>query len=167
MEEGTPAQIGHAAGMENSVLFLHLVGVLLFVAGIAVAGAAFEAARRREGAEEIALLLGLTRAGVGLVAFGGVLLLVCGLWLVELEEIGFGTGWIGAAIALFVAALALGGLGGQRPKQARKLATQLAKEGKSVSAELRALLDDPLSRLSNYASSALILAVLALMVFKP
>jgi uncharacterized membrane protein len=154
-------------GMENSVLFLHLTGVLLFVAGIAVAGAAFEAARRRDRAEEIALLLGLTRAGVGLVAFGGALLLVCGLWLVELEEIGFGTGWIAAAGALFVVALALGGLGGQRPKQARKLATRLAKEGQSVSVDLRALLDDPLSRLANYASSALILAVLALMVFKP
>ena len=149
------------------MLFFHLIGVLLFVAGIVVAGLAFEAARRRESVEEIALLLGLTRAGVGLVAFGGMLLFVCGLWLVELADIGFGTGWIGAAIALFVVALVLGGLGGQAPKRARKLATLLAKEAEPANAELRALLDDPLSRLANYASSALIVVVLALMVFKP
>jgi uncharacterized membrane protein len=154
-------------GMENAVLFLHLTGVLLFVAGVAVAGVAFEAARRRERAEEIALLLSLTRAGVGLVAFGGLLLFACGLWLVELAGIGYGTGWIAAAIALFVLALVLGGLGGQRPKLARKLATRLAKQGEPVNVELRALLDDPLSRLENYASSVLILAVLALMTFKP
>jgi hypothetical protein len=34
--------------MEDVVLFFHLVGVLVFVAGIVVAGIAFEAARRFE-----------------------------------------------------------------------------------------------------------------------
>lgn len=61
----------------------------------------------------------------------------------------------------------LGGLGGQRPKQARKLATRLTREGGQADAELRALLDDPLSRTANYASAALLPAILALMVFKP
>lgn len=153
--------------MENTVLFGHLLGVLLFVAGVVVAGVAFEAARQRQRADEVALLLGLTRAGVALVALGGLLLFICGMWLVGLEDIGFGTGWVSAAIALFVVALALGGLGGQRPKQARALATRLAEEGEPVSSELRALLDDPLSRVANYASSALMVAILALMVFKP
>jgi len=32
---------------------------------------------------------------------------------------------------------------------------------------LRALLDDPLSRIANHASAALVLGILALMVFKP
>jgi uncharacterized membrane protein len=155
------------AGMENTVLFLHILGVLAFVAGIVVAGVAFESARRRKQAEEIALLLGLSRVGAALVGFGALLLFVCGLWLVELAEIGFGTGWIVAAIVLFIVAMALGGFGGQRPKQARELATRLAKHGEQVSDELRALLDDPASRAANLASSALILAVLALMVFKP
>jgi hypothetical protein len=153
--------------VENVVLFLHLLGVLLFVAGIVLAATAFEAARRRERVEEIALQLSLTQVGAKLVAFGGLLLFACGVWLVELAHIGFGTGWVSAAMALFIVAVALGGLGGQRPKQARKLATQLAKEGKAGTVELRALLDDPRSRLANYASSALIVVVLALMVFKP
>jgi uncharacterized membrane protein len=116
--------------MEDAVLFFHLLGALLFVAGIVVAGIALEAARRRDRAAEVALLLSLTRSGVALVGLGGLLLFVCGLWLVGLKEIGYGTGWIAAAIALFIVALALGGLGGQRPKQARLLASKLAESGK-------------------------------------
>jgi uncharacterized membrane protein len=150
------------------VLFLHLIGALLFVSGIVVAGVCFEAARRRERPAEIALLLCLTRSGVVLVAVGGLLLLGCGLWLVGLEHVGYGTGWVDAALALFAAATLLGGLAGQRPKQARKLATRLAGEGRGeASPKLRSLLDDPLSRVANYTSAALIIAILALMVFKP
>jgi uncharacterized membrane protein len=152
--------------MNEAVLFLHLLGVLLFAAGIVLAGVALETARRRERPAEIALILGLAQFGVLLVVSGGLLLLVCGLWLVDLEGIGYGAGWIDAAIVLFAVALLLGGFGGQRPKQARKLATQLATDGE-VGTGLRALLDDRLSRAANYVSAALILAILALMVFKP
>jgi uncharacterized membrane protein len=148
-------------------LFFHLLGALAFVAGIVVAGVAFEAARRRQQPAEIALLLGLTRVGVLLVAVGGVVLLVFGLRLVDTGHFGWGTGWIDAALALFVAALALGAIGGQRPKQARILATRLAAEGKPGSAELRRLLDDPLSRATNYLAAAVVVAILVLMVFKP
>jgi uncharacterized membrane protein len=154
--------------MEDVVLYFHILGVLLFVAGIVVAGVGFESGRRRERPEEIALLLGLARTGALLVAVGALLLLVCGLWLTGLEdEIGYGTGWVQGAIALFVVALALGGWGGQRPKQARRLATQLAGEGRPVSAELREMLDDRAALAANYASGALIPVILALMVFKP
>jgi uncharacterized membrane protein len=152
--------------MDNVAMFFHLVGALLFVAGIVLAGAAFEAARRRDRPTEIALLLGLTRIGVLLVAVGGLLLPVFGLWLVHLGHFGYGSGWVDAAIALYLVALVLGGLGGQRPKQARRLATQLAAEQAPVGAELRALLDDPRSRAANYASLAVVLVILVLMVFK-
>lgn len=50
--------------MVNLALFFHLLGALLFVAGIILAGTAFESARRRERPAEIALLLALTRIGV-------------------------------------------------------------------------------------------------------
>jgi uncharacterized membrane protein len=155
-------------------LFVHLLGVLVFVAGVALAGVAFESARRRERPAEIALLLGLARVGAVFVMAGGLLLLAGGFWLVGLEDdVDFSTGWISAALTLFVLALLLGGLGGQRPKQARVLASRLAAaEGESGrvdadTAELRALLDDRLSRMANYASAALVVAILALMVFKP
>lgn len=154
--------------MEDVALFLHLLGVLLFVSGAVVAGVSFEVARGKERADEVALLLSLSRYGVALVGAGALLLFVCGLWLVGLgDDVGFGTAWVDAAIALFLLVVALGSLGGHRPKRARLLATELAERGETAGPELRALLDDPASRAANYGSALLILAILALMVFKP
>lgn len=153
--------------MEDVALFGHLTGVLAFVAGIVLAGVAFESARRRQRPAEIALLLGLTRIGAILVIAGAPLLLGCGLWLVGLEDVGYGTGWVDAAIALFLVTIVVGALAGQRPKRARKLAARLAAEGREGDSGLRALLDDPASRLANYGSAILVIAILALMVFKP
>ena len=153
--------------MHDVALFFHLLGALLLVAGIVLATAAFETARRRPRAAEVAVLLGLSRIGVILVAPGGILLGIFGLWLVALGHFGYGSGWVVAAIVLYVAALALGGLGGGRPRQARVLATRLAHEHMEVSDQLRALLDDRRSRAANYGSLAIVLAILVLMVFKP
>jgi uncharacterized membrane protein len=151
----------------NIALFFHLLGALMFVAGIVLAGAAFEAARRREQPAEVALLLTLTRIGVVLVALGGLLLPIFGLWMVHLGNWGFGSGWVDWALGLYVIALVLGGLGGQRPKQARNLASRLAAENAPVNDELRALLNDRVSLAENYASLLTVLAILVLMVFKP
>jgi uncharacterized membrane protein len=148
-------------------LFFHLLGALVFVAGVVVAGVAFESARRRRRADEVALLLGLTRFGVLLVAIGGLMLSAFGLWLVHLDDLSVGTGWVSWAIGLYVVALALGGVGGQRPKQARELAGRLAADGGAVTDELRALLEDRVSRAENYVSLLLVLVILVLMVFKP
>jgi uncharacterized membrane protein len=153
--------------MEDVALFFHLLGAFSLVAGAIVAGVAFETARRREAPAEIALLLGLSRIGVLLVALGTLLVLGFGLWLVDLGDWGYGAGWIDAALGLFVTAVVLGGIGGQRPKRARKLAHRLATEGAPASAELRALLDNRPALAINYLSAFLLLAVLLLMVFKP
>jgi len=56
--------------MEDVALFFHLLGAFSFIAGTIVAGVAFETARRRKTPAEIALLLGLSRIGVLLVALG-------------------------------------------------------------------------------------------------
>jgi len=148
------------------VLFFHLVGALLFVTGIVVAGVAFEAARRRDAPAEIALLLGVARAGVPLVVVGGLLLPAFGLWLVHLGRFGYGSMWVDASIVLYAVALTLGGLGGRRPKRARQLASRLAADAVPRSDELRALLDDPAARTANYGSLAVVVVILALMVFK-
>ncbi len=153
--------------MSDLALFFHILGVLLFVSGVAVAGVAFESARRRERPAEISLLLGLSRIGVALVAAGSVIILAFGFWLVGLEDFSLGEGWISAALGLFIVALVLGGIAGQTPKRARLLATKLAEEGNPATAELRALLDDGRSRAENYLSAAVVIAILVLMVFKP
>jgi uncharacterized membrane protein len=153
--------------MEDVALFFHLLGAFAFVAGTIVAGVAFETARRRTTPAEIALLLSLSRIGVLLVAVGTLLVLGFGLWLVQLGDWGYGAGWVDAALGLLAATFVLGTVGGQRPKRARKLAARLAAEGDRVSPELRALLDDRATLAVNYLSALRLLAIVALMVFKP
>lgn len=153
--------------MENVALFFHLLGAFSFVAGTVVAGVAFEVARRRHTPAEVALLLGMGRIGVLLVALGTLLVLGFGLWLVDLGDWGYGAGWVDAALGLLAATAVLGTVGGQRPKRARKLALRLTAEGAPISTELRALLDDRAALAVNYLSALLLLAIIALMVFKP
>jgi uncharacterized membrane protein len=153
--------------VEDLALFLHLLGAFAFVSGAALAGVVFEAARRRVSAAEIALMLGLARVGALLVVLGFLLVLGFGLWLVDLGDWGYGSGWVEAAIGLLVVAMLLGALGGRTPKQARLLASRLAAEGKPASPELRRLLDDRRALALNYLSGLLVLAVLVLMVWKP
>jgi len=148
-------------------LFFHILGALLFVAGIVVAGVVFESARRREAPGEVALLLGLARWGVVLVLLGATMVLGFGLWLVHIEGLSYSTGWIQWAITLYVVALLLGGVGGRRPKQARRLATRLHEEGAPATPELQALLNDRIADAANYLSALAVLAILVLMVFKP
>lgn len=147
-------------------LFLHLIGVVLFFSGTAVAAVALAAARRRARVGEIALLLRLTRWGVLLVGIGAVLLLGFGFWLVELTPWALDDAWLGWALALFVAAAVLGAAGGRGPKRARLLAEQLPTHADAPE-ELRRLLRDPVSDLLNWGATAAALAVLALMVWKP
>ncbi len=155
------------ATAETWALFFHLLGAFLLFAGAILAGAPFEAARRRHRPDETALLLGLSRVGVAFVAAGALLVLPFGVWLVRLEGIGYDAGWIDAALALFVLAFLAGAIAGQRPKQARLLAERLSRDGEAESHELRALLDDRRSRALKYLSALLIVAIVALMVFKP
>jgi len=147
--------------MTDVALFFHLLGALLLFSGAAVAGAASEAARRRRDVREIAVVLGVARLGAALLGIGGVLVLAFGFWLVHLTDASFDQAWLQAALALFVAAGLVGGLGGRRPRHAR----ELAQGGGRLDDVLR-LLDDPWSRLANYASAALVVAILALMIWQ-
>lgn len=153
--------------LHSFVLLCHLLGALLFVAGFLAAGLLFEGARHSERPGEVAVLLRATRFAVLLVALGGLMVPAFGLWLVHLDRYDYSARWIEMALGLYVVAMLLGGLGGRRPKQARLLAAELAARGEPVSAELRALLDDPLSRVVNYLSALLVLAILILMVYRP
>jgi len=148
--------------MSHVALFFHILGALLFFSGAAVAGAASESARRRSDVREIAVVLGIARLGAALVGIGGLLVLAFGFWLAHLTDASFDQAWLQAALALFVAAGALGGIGGRKPRRARELAEAAGDVG-----EIRRLLDDGLSRGANYASAAIVVAILALMIWQP
>ena len=148
-------------------LCLHLMGAFTLVSGAAVAAVGFEAARRRATSSEIAVMLGMARVGAVLVVGGALVAGAFGLWLVDLGHWGYGTPWVDAAIGLLSLVALLGWAGGQRPKQARKLAATLGAEGRAPSEELRALLDDRVARIVNYLAAMALFAIVVLMVVKP
>ena len=152
----------------ETALLLHIVGALLYFSGIALAGVAFFAARRREQPGEVATVLALARTGVLVAGVGTALLLGCAFWLVDLSgTIGFGDAWISAALGLFGGSLLLGGVAGQAPKRARKLAARLAAENGTRTPELNRLLDHGPLLILNIAAGLASVAVLVLMVWQP
>jgi uncharacterized membrane protein len=153
--------------MTNALLFLHLFSAFVFVAGTVAAGILQLTALGRERPSEIALLLRTARTAVAFTSAGALGTLVFGLALVGHLDIGFGTGWVSAAIALWVVAMGLGGAGGRSARHARYLAERLAREGDQPSDELRALVAHRPSLLLSYAGTAAIVAILVLMVWQP
>jgi uncharacterized membrane protein len=153
--------------MVDLVLFFHLLGAFILVAGVAVAGVAHAAARRRDRPDEIALLLGLARVGVLFVGLGAATLLAFGFWLADLSGHSLGEPWLLAALVLFALTLGLGAAGGRRARRARKLAGQLAEGEQATTPELRRLLEDRNSETANHLAALMILVVIGLMVWRP
>jgi uncharacterized membrane protein len=150
------------------LLALHVTGAFLFLGGAVVAGALNVAAQRAARPSEIALFLALARFAVIAIAVGALLSLVLGLWLVH-DDAGFSYGqtWIVLALILFVVALGAGQVGGRRDRQTRELAERLAAASDQPSDELRTRLRDPLSLVLSWGSGAAVVAILALMIWKP
>jgi uncharacterized membrane protein len=149
-------------------LLLHIAGAIAYFAGITAAGLAFLSAARQQRPSEIAAVLALARSGVLVALAGTALLLGCAFWLVELSgSIDMGDGWVSAALALFVAAAVLGGIAGQAPKKARKLAAALAGGDDRRTPELDRLLADRPSLALNVLAALAAIAVLVLMVWQP
>jgi uncharacterized membrane protein len=149
------------------LLVFHVTGAFLLLGGGAFAAALNLSALRRERPSEIVLLFGLIRIAVVAIMIGTALAFVFGLWLVHDADYGYTDGWVLAAIVLLIVANALGGAGGKRDEQTAKLARELAAAGDAPSAELRARLRDPVSLALSYGSGLVLIAVLALMVWKP
>ena len=125
------------------LLLLHVLAAFMFVSGALVAGAFHFFATRRERPSEIALLLGLVRPSVALIAVGSLGTLGLGLWLVD--EAGYGSGKAGSSRRS-----CSGSWPGRSPARAgkmlrhsRELAERLAREGDQPSDELRRAVADP------------------------
>ena len=78
-----------------------------------------------------------------------------------------GEAWIWLAIVLWVVLNAAGGIGGRREREVRELAQRLAAEGDAPSEELRAGLNDRVALALNLVSALGVVAILALMIWKP
>ncbi|MFC0080827.1 DUF2269 family protein [Aciditerrimonas ferrireducens] len=148
-------------------LCLHLIGAFSLVSGTVLAGVSFEMARHRARSAEVAVLLGLARIGAVLVIGGIVFVGSFGLWLVDLGHWGYATPWVDAAIGLLLLVVVAGALGGQPPKRARRLASDLAQDDRPIDDEVHSLLNDRGARLLNYGAAAALVAIIVLMVVKP
>ena len=149
------------------LLFLHITGAFLLLGGGVVAGALNIAALRRDRPNEIVLLFGLIRIAVASIMIGTLLAFVFGLWLVHEVGYGYGDGWVIAAIVLLVVANAMGGIGGRREEQTARYAAELAASGDEPSPELRRRVRDPVSLALSYGSGLVLVAILAIMIWKP
>jgi uncharacterized membrane protein len=149
------------------LLFAHITGAFLLLGGAVVAGVLNIAALRRERPSEIALLFGLARFAAIAIVTGIWLTLIFGLWLVHNVGYGYGDGWIVTALILWFAGSAIGGFGGRRDRKTAELAARLAAEGDAPSPALRARVRDPVSLAASYGSSLIIVALLAIMIWKP
>jgi len=149
------------------LLVFHVTGAFLLLGGGAIAAALDLSALGRERPSEIVLLFGLIRVAVVAISIGTALAFVFGLWLVHEAGYGYFDGWVVAAFVLLIVANALGGAGGKRDNATAKLARELAASGDAPSPELKARVRDPISLALSYGSGLVLVAVLALMVWKP
>jgi uncharacterized membrane protein len=151
----------------DGVLFLHLVGVLLFVGGSITASVLRLAALRREKPSEIALLLQAVRPVVPLVGGGLLLAVAAGFWLTSRLHVDLGAKWLVVTYALLVWLGVVGAVAGRQDRQTRELAERLAEEGDTPSAELARRLRDPLNLVLNGTMLLAVAAIVAMMVWKP
>jgi uncharacterized membrane protein len=151
------------------LLVFHLLAAFCFVSGSVVAGILHWLAMRRDRPSEIALLLGLVRPMVGVIGIGSLAALGFGIWLTQDDPdgISLADGWVIAAIVLWFAAGALAGPAGKRLRHARELAERMAADGDRPSEALHDAVADRSALVLNYASFAMVIAILVLMVFKP
>jgi len=149
------------------LLFFHVSGAFLLLGGGAIAAALNLAALGRDRPSEIVLLFGLIRIAIGAILLGTLLAFVFGLWLVHEAGYGYGDGWVVAAIVLLILGNALGGVGGRRDDRTAQLARELAAAGDAPSPELRARVRDPISIALSYGSGLVLVALLAIMIWKP
>jgi uncharacterized membrane protein len=149
------------------LLAFHVTGAFLLLGGGVIAGALNLAALRRERPSEVLLLFGLIRIAVAAILIGTVLAFVFGLWLVHEAGYGYGDGWVVTAIVLLVLGNALGGIGGRRDDRTAQFAKELVASGDAPSPELRRRVRDPVSLALSYGSGLVLVALLAIMIWKP
>jgi uncharacterized membrane protein len=161
------SRLSSAAMSENGILFLHLAGVLLFVGGSVAAAVLRRAAMTRDRPSEIALLLRAVRPAVPVVAGGLVLAIAAGFWLAHRLGFALSQTWLSLTFLLVAWMLVVGAVAGRQDRKTRELAERLAAEGDAPDDGLARRLRDPVNLVLNGSMLVAIVAVVALMVWKP
>jgi uncharacterized membrane protein len=152
------------------LLFLHVATAFALVAALVVFWIIAVAGRNTDRPSESLRLFSIARPANILVIVGTMGTLIFGIWLaIDSDAYKVWDGWVLLAIALWVVAAGTGQRGGQTYAEAQKLAAQLAADGRGdePSAELRVRLQDRRAIWLNIVSSAAVLAILVVMIYKP
>lgn len=150
--------------MYEWLLYAHLLGVALALAGLGAHTVSVERLRRSETTRELDALMSTSELGTRLVLIGGPLLIAAGLTM-AIRSWSLTDGWIATAIALVLGQGVLGSIVDRRLKDMRT-AVRAEPEGKP-SSELSARMSDPVLHAGNGVSVAVIAEVLLLMTVKP
>ncbi len=148
-------------------LFLHLLGVLLFVGGSVGVTALRLLAIGKERPSESALLLRSVRPLVPLVGLGLLLTVGAGAWLAHELGVPYDSGWLLWTYALVAWLAVVGAFAGRLDRRTRELAERVASEGDRPSEDLARRLRDPVALTLDASMLVATIAIVALMVWKP
>jgi uncharacterized membrane protein len=152
------------------LLFLHVASAFALVGALVVYWFVAVTARNVDRPSESLRFFRIAQPANVLSIVGTLGTLIFGIWLaIDSDAYQVWDGWVLAALALWVVGTAAGARGGQGYGAAQKLAARLAGEGRGdePSNELRVLLQDRRAMWLNIVSSAAILLILILMIYKP
>ncbi len=149
------------------LLFLHLLGVLLFVGGSLAVTAFRLLAIGKERPSESALLLRSTRPLVLLVLIGLLLTLGAGFSLADDLGVPFDAGWLVWTYALVAWLVVVGAVAGRLDRKTRELAERCAADGDRGTDALARSLRDPVALSLDASMLVATVAIVALMVWKP
>jgi hypothetical protein len=146
------------------LLYVHLLGVGLLLAGLGAHIVSVERLRRAETTRELAALMSTSELGSKLVLVGGPVLIAAGLTM-AIRSWSLTDGWIGTAIALVLGQGVLGSIVDRRLQAIRSALGGQPEE--KPSGDLSARVADPILHAGNGVSVALIVEILLLMSVKP
>ena len=152
------------------LIFFHILGALLIVAGAGAATALGVVASRSSQTRTIAATSHAAVLVSRLVISPGALILVAfGTWLVaEYALYDFDEGWISGAYVIWIVSVAVGtGYLTPYSRRIRDKARALIADGVEESEELRVEADAPLPKITGTLLNVLLIVALYLMVVRP
>ena len=149
------------------LLALHVLSAFAWIAAMVIYSVLVAGLWRTALPSEVVRLFRVSRVGDALVAAGMIGTIVFGIWL-AVDEYELWDGWIIAALVLWVAAAAVGGRTGAFYRAVSDRAKVFVADGQDVpSPELAALARSQRGLVLHVVGSAITLAILVVMVYKP
>jgi uncharacterized membrane protein len=151
------------------LLFLHVFSAFALGAALVLYTVLIAVAWNKDVPGDVARLFRISKVGDVLIAVGSIGVLIFGIWLaIDVDGYEVWSGWVIAALVLWVVMGALGSRTGKIYDAARDRARTLAQEGNNApNAELRALVQDRRGLWFHLAGIVTVLVLLIDMIWKP